>query len=452
MAELLIVDDEAVLADSYGRFLARGGHDVRQATSGESALRAYRERRPDVTLLDLRLPDMSGFDVFDKLREDDPVVIMISGHGDVPLAVRAVQLGVEDFLTKPVELQHLGLAVDRALETVRVRHLNGYLTRRRTHTGRVALGSSDRMQELAARVLLLARSDRTAVLLTGEPGTGKARIAELIHAESARSGRPFVTVHCFARDPSELESELFGADGEGVGRPRAGLIEVASTGTLLLDEVGDLPLPLQAKLLRVLEGKSFRRVGGAAEVTADVRFVATSTRDLVAEVDAARFREDLYYRLCVMPLALPPLRSRSREDIVELIARLMDELAPQLPQAPRALADDALQQLLRHRWPGNIRELRNVLERAMIVSMGMERIEARALPADLGSDARGQRAVDERSLEQVEREHIARILLAHEGNRTHAARALGISRATLIKKIQAYGLTSGRRRVQGESP
>jgi len=445
MADLLIVDDEPILRESYARFFERAGHSVRCASTGESALAMWRERRPDVTLLDLRLPDMTGFDVFARVRDEHPVVIMISGHAEVPLAVRAVQEGVENFLTKPVELTHLGAAMERALEKVRLRHLSRYLTARRESGGHVALGSSPRMRELAAQVDMLASSDRTTVLLLGESGTGKGRVAELIHAHSSRADAPFVEVNCAAHSADALDAELFGLEDAARGVTRAGLLEVASGGSLFLDEVGELPAPLQPKVLRVLEGKMFRRVGGTREIGVDVRLIAATNRDLVHEVNAGHFREDLYYRLSVMPLSLPPLRSRSREDLVELIARLLEELGPNLPGAPREVSENALDALLRYAWPGNIRELRNVLERGMIVSRGDNRLDASALPAEVREASvavHGESGDDGevRSLADVERAHIERVLRRHEGNRTRAARDLGISRATLIKKIKEYQL------------
>ncbi len=444
MADLLIVDDESLLAESYARFFERNGHAVRRASSGEAALAMWHERRPDVTLLDLRLPDMTGFDVFARIRDDAPVVIMISGHADVPLAVRAMQEGVDNFLTKPVELPHLGMALERALEKVRLRQLSRYLTARRANGGSVAIGSSERMQELATQVELLAASDRTTVLLLGESGTGKGRVAELIHAHSPRAHGPLVEVNCAAHTHEALEAELFGAEDSSRGGGRPGLLEMATGGTLFVDEIGALPPALQPKLLRILEGKMFRRVGGTRDMCVDVRIIAATNKDLVNEVNAGHFREDLYYRLTVMPLNLPPLRARAREDLVELIARLMEELAPNLPSAPREVSEGALDALLRYAWPGNIRELRNVLERGMIVGRGEPRVELHALPLELRGTAPGGWSPERgegRSLAVVEREHIERTLRANDGNRTHTARELGISRATLIKKIREFGLT-----------
>jgi len=447
VASVLIIDDERHVTDAFAAFFERHGHAVTGAYTGTEGIAAFEATRPDLVLLDLRLPDMTGFDVYARIREYAPVVIMISGHGDIPLAVQALQSGAENFLTKPVELAHLAVAAERAFEKVRLRQLNQYLSARRNGAGApFALGSSPVMRDLAAQVELLAASDRTTVLLLGESGSGKGRVAELIHAHSLRKDQPFVEVNCAALTPEALEIALFGQDvgsnGHG-GEPRAGLFEVAAGGTLFLDEIGEVSSHLQARLLRVFEGRGFRRVGGTREIAADVRIIAATNRDLVTEVNEGRFREDLYYRLSVMPLYLPPLRARSREDLVELIGRIVDDLRPHLPLSPHEIGDEALDRLLRHAWPGNIRELRNVLERAMIVGRGSERIEARHLPAEVRElSAPNTEHHVPVTLAEVERVQIERALKAHNANRTHAARELGISRATLIKKIKEYGLNS----------
>lgn len=443
MADILIVDDETTLAHNCMRFFERKGHTVRRAASGEAALALWQEHRPDVTILDLRLPDMSGFDVFARIRDEEPMVIMMTGYGDISMAVRAVQDGVENFLTKPLELSHLGVVVDRALDKLRVKQLSRYLTARRAVGRHVAIGSSPRMQELARQVDLLASSERTTVLLLGESGTGKGRISEIIHANSSRAQAPLLEVNCAAHVLESLDAELFGVEDPARGATRPGVLEMASGGTLFIDEIGALPAQLQPKLLRVLEGKTFRRVGGTHEVSVDVRVIAATNKDLVSEVNAGHFREDLYYRLSVMPLTLPPIRAWAREDLVELLARLMEELAPHLPGAPREVGEEALDALLRYAWPGNIRELRNALERGMIVGRGEPRLQLHFLPSELRGTTPGARQPernDGRSLHEVEREHIERTLRRHDGNRTHAARELGISRATLIKKIKEYGL------------
>ena len=445
MSSVLIVDDERPLTDAFAAFFERhGNHRVTCAYTGEEAIAAYEATRPDLVLLDLRLPDMTGFDVYARIREHSPVVIMITGHGDVPLAVQALQSGAENFLTKPVELAHLAVAAERAFEKVRLRQLNSYLSERRSGSTELTLGRSSVMRDLSAQVDLLAASDRTTVLLLGESGSGKGRVAEIIHAHSPRRNEAFIEVNCAALTPDALEVALFGQEAGPApngNEPRVGLFEVAAGGSLFLDEIGELGTHLQARLLRVFEGKGFRRVGGTREIAADVRIIAATNRDLVNEVNEGRFREDLYYRLSVMPLYLPPLRARSREDLVDLMGRIVDDLKPHLPAAPSAISDDALDRLLRHAWPGNIRELRNVLERAMIVGRATERIEVQHLPSDVrdSSTVVAEPHVP-RTLSDIERSHIERTLRAHAANRTHAARELGISRATLIKKIKEYGL------------
>jgi two-component system, NtrC family, response regulator AtoC len=451
MASVLIVDDEPSITQALGTYFERsGGHIVMAAHSGADGVAAFERARPDIVLLDVRLPDMTGFDVLARIRDANPVVIMITGYGDVALAVQAMQNGAENFLTKPVDLPHLGAVAERAFEKARLRQMNRYLATRHGPTSpELILGVSRPMQELASQIDMIAASDRTTVLLIGESGSGKGRVAELIHARSPRSAQPFVEVNCAALTAGSLDVELFGQDrdgsesnGSGTHREyKPGLFEVADGGTLFLDEVGDLDPHLQPKLLRILEGKSFRRVGGTQEIFANVRLIAATSKDLVNEVTAGTFREDLYYRLNVMPVYLPPLRARSREDLLELVARIIDELRPILPDAPTAVSEAALDRMLRYSWPGNIRELRNVLERAMIMSRGQEAIGPQHLPGDVREAAGG--AVDHhvpKSLEEVERTHIERTLRAHAGNRTHTARELGISRATLIKKIKSFGL------------
>jgi two-component system, NtrC family, response regulator AtoC len=446
MASVLIVDDEPAITSTLGTFFERvGGHAVAKAHSGEEGISLFRKLRPDLVLLDVRLPDMTGFDVLNKIRDDNGVVIMITAYGDVPLAVQAMQSGAENFLTKPVELAHLGAAAERAFEKARLRQMNRFLASRRGgSSARVLLGSSAPMLELANQIEMLAASDKTTVLLIGESGAGKGRVAELIHSRSPRTGRPFVEVNCAALTADTLDSELFGMHRLGEvenGGPKPGLFEVADGGSLFLDEIGDLDSVLQPKLLRVLEGKPFRRVGGTQEISADVRLIAATSKDLVNEVTAGTFREDLYYRLSVMPVYLPPLRARSREDLLELIAHVLDEVRVTLSDAPGKLSDAALDRMIKYAWPGNIRELRNVLERASIVSRGADQIGPEHLPVDV-RDATGAGVEHHvpKSLDEVERTHIERTLRVHAGNRTHAARELGISRATLIKKIRTYGL------------
>lgn len=454
MATILIIDDDPSVTAALGAFFERGGHHVVRTGTAEEGIETFLRVRPDLVLLDLRLPDGSGFDVLTRLRSEEPVVIIITAHGEIPLAVQAMQEGAENFLTKPVDLPHLGAAAERALEKARLRTLARFARERRGATRVSALlGASPAMRELAHQVEMRAASARTTVLLLGESGTGKGRLAYMIHAMSPRSAANFLDASCAGPAPEVLEVELFGADeGEGDGaRPRRlGLVEMAQGGTLFLDEIAELSPTLQTKLLRLLEEGTFRRRPGGPEIAADVRIIAATSRDLVEEVNAGRFREDLYYRLSVMPVHLPPLRARAREDVLDLIGRLVTELCAQLPGAPSELADGALEQLLQHSWPGNIRELRNVLERAMIMARGARRIGVEHLAPDVRrATGPGLSRHVPRSLAEVERAHIERTLRAHNANRTRAARELGISRATLINKIKAYDLLSTEPRTVG---
>jgi two-component system response regulator AtoC len=441
MAKILIVDDEPDIVTALARYFERAGHDVLRAGTGTEGVALAQAEHPAVMLLDLFLPDMSGFDVLDRTKEQRPVVIMVTGHGDIPLAVQAMQAGAEGFLTKPVELAHLGAVVERALEKAQLRELTRAAGAR---SGRAAtemlLGPSRPMRELAQQIELLARSERTVALLVGESGVGKGRVARAIHALSPRGARSFHEFSCAMRPVETLDAELFGVERAGEG-PLPGLFEAADGGTLFLNDIAELPEELQPTLLRVLESRRVRRTGGSREVAVDVRLIAATVRDLATEVTEGRFSEDLYYRLGVMPVHLPPLRARSPEDLRETVHSLVVELRRGLHNAPYGVSDEALEVIGSYPWPGNVRELRNVLERALLLARGEELVGVEHLAAEvrgIGDDAALPHV--SRSLAEVERAHIERTLRAHGDNRTRAARELGISRATLIKKIRDYEL------------
>jgi transcriptional regulator with PAS, ATPase and Fis domain len=299
------------------------------------------------------------------------------------------------------------------------------------------------MRELARQIELLAAGERSTVLLQGESGTGKGWVARIIHNLSPRSGGPFVEVNCAGLSATFLDSELFGHEKGAytdAKERKVGLFELADKGSIFLDEIGELALELQPKLLKVLETKKFRRLGGTRELTVDVRLITATNRDLVREVETGRFREDLYYRLNVMPLVLPPVRERSREDRLDLITRIVADLKSQLPGCPSECSTDVLDRLLSAAWPGNVREMRNVLERSMILGRGQPRIGLEQLPPDLKQRSTADRRYQAQSLSELERQHIERTLRHHGGNRTRAALELGISRATLINKIKVYSL------------
>ncbi|MEP6590623.1 MAG: sigma-54 dependent transcriptional regulator [Gemmatimonadota bacterium] len=443
---LLLIDDDVAVLRSIGAFFEQRGWDVFRELSGEAGLVTYDRARPDVVLVDLGLPGMDGFEVLEQLRTRDTAVIVMTGDGTISTAVSAMQAGAENFLVKPVDLDHLAVAADRAAEKVRLRRINRTLIGQSATTdGLDSLGGSPMMRELAHQLSLLARSDRTAVLIRGESGSGKRWAARLLHDLSPRAAEPFIEVACGTGDPSWLDLELFGreqsSDVGDAGFRQQGLLEVADGGTLFLDEVADLPLELQAKIEAVLEQRAFRRAGGTREIPVDLRVVAATSRDLPTMVEAGRFRADLLSRVSVMPLEVPPLRDRTQDDLLALARRFLRELAPSMPGAPTMLSDDALDRLVHHHWPGNIREMRNVLERALLLARGHPQIGAEHLPGEFRARSGPfDRRHTPLTMEEVERMHIDRTLKHHVGNRTRAALELGISRATLIAKIKRYAI------------
>ena len=441
---LLLVDDDAGVLRAVGDYFEHVGYEVWRDATGEQGIETFKRVRPDVVILDLHLPDASGLVVLERLRRENGSVILLTGQGDIETAVRAMQLGAENFLTKPVDMTHLAAATARVVEKVRLSRLNARL-RALDHEGEglSSLGVSSGMRELGRQVELLAASDRSTVLLQGESGTGKGWVARVLHNLSPRAQGPFVEVNCGGLSATFLDSELFGHEKGAytdAKERKIGLFELADRGTIFLDEIGELATELQPKLLKVLETKKFRRLGGTREVAVDVRLVTATNRDLIAEVEAGRFREDLYYRLNVMPLTLPPVRDRSREDRLDLITRLFRDLRMQLPGCPAECGAEVVDRLLSAPWPGNVREMRNVLERAMILARGQLVIGVEHLPPDLRQRAPADRRYQPQLLSEIERQHIERTLRHHAGNRTRAALELGISRATLINKIKVYSL------------
>jgi DNA-binding NtrC family response regulator len=442
---VLLVDDDPAILRAVGKFLERSGYEVFCEETGEAALDRYQQYTPEVVLLDLGLPGMSGFQVLERLRDHDAAVIVLTGHTDVETAVQAMQLGAENFLPKPVDLPHLLLAVDRVRDKVRMRRGVGLLlARTNPDVDLDSMGSSPQMREIARQIELVASSDETTALITGESGTGKGYIAHMIHALSSRAQEPFVDVNCGSLTAAFLDSELFGTErqpGAERGEQKPGLFELADRGTVFLDSIGDLAPELQPKLLRVLESKSFRRVGGTREISVNVRLVAATTANLGEEVEAGAFRGDLYYRLNVLPIHLPPVRERTPEDRLALLERLLAELWKDALGSQPVFETMALERLVAYGWPGNVREMRNVLERALIISHGRSRMGVEHLPEEIRRNvATSEARYEVLTLKDVERRQIALALRHHNGNRTHTARDLGISRATLIKKIKTYDL------------
>jgi DNA-binding NtrC family response regulator len=447
---LLIVDDDEELRDTMARRLARAGLPVTTAESGEEALAKIGRAEFDVALFDLNLPGMSGLDLLAKFKEAQPEaeVLLLTAHGSIATAIEAMRRGAYDFLSKPFHFNDLEVHLEKAYEKVRLaRRQRQWQEQVRYESPRYRLvGSGPAVRRVVALIEKVAATDAT-VLVHGPSGSGKELVTRAIHYNSPRRDRPLVTINCAALQETLLESELFGHEKgafTGAAQAKPGLIEVAEGGTLFIDEVGEMAGGLQAKLLRVLEDGHFRRVGGTQEMLADVRVVAATNRPLEVEQKAGRFREDLYYRLNVIAIGLPPLCER-REDISELVAHF---LATRPVGGRRCrIAPEALAALERCDWPGNVRELANVLERAQILAEG-HAITTDDLPEGIVETAPEAGAPgDPRRLRDVERRHVQDVLRREKGNKVQAARALGISRRALYRLIAKYHLASPRSAV-----
>ena len=426
MISVLVVDDDRTVRETLADFFDTLGYSARTAASATEGRQAAAAHAPDVVLVDLRLPDASGLMLLEALRADDPElgVIMLTGHADVPTAVRAMQQGALDFLEKPVDLDALDAAVTRAAELVRLRREVSRLRAQRPD-GVPAADETD-TPSLERLIELAAQNDDVPVLIVGETGTGKGYVARRIHDRSKRASQPFVEVNGASLSATFLESELFGHERGAftdAKLAKRGLLEVAGRGTLFLDEVGELAPEVQPKLLKVLEDRTFRRLGGTAELRSDARVLAATNRPIAALVGEGRFRADLYYRLQVLTLALPSLRDR------------LDELSSLaiafLPRGAR-LAPSALRAIERYAWPGNVRELKNTLWRAALLAEGAT-IEVRHLGLP---QATSPAPAGPMSLDEAERRAIRDALRFTGGNKVHAARVLGIARSTLLEKLK----------------
>lgn len=444
--KILIVDDERNVRSSLTSVLTDEGHTVEAADSGEAALERLSHEDFDVVLLDIWLPGIDGMDVLAQLRESgtNAEIVMISGHGSIDSAVRATKLGAFDFIEKPLSLDRVLLVVANALGKRALEQENVRL-RAEISQGVDIVGSADSIVALRAQVDRAAPSNGR-VLIFGENGTGKELVARRIHALSRRRDATFVEVNCAAIPEDLIESELFGHVAgafTGAISDKSGKFELADGGTLFLDEVGDMSLKTQAKVLRALEEQRFEPVGSNETREVDVRVIAATNKDLEAEIGAGRFREDLYYRLNVIPFRVPPLRAR-REDIPLLVDRFLADYAEEYGQTPKRTSHEALALLMSHRWPGNVRELRNVCERLAIMAAGTV-IEAQEVEpmvdASLTADAALDQDMSLREAREIfERRLIMTKLREFGGNVRQAAEALDIERSNLYRKLKAYGI------------
>ena len=452
---ILVVDDEHLIRWSVEQVLRREGFGVLQAGTGADALRLAQAEAPDLVLLDIRLPDGDGLEILERLRAGDPdlPVIMITAHGGVESAVRAMKLGAHDYIIKPVNFEEMTIAIRKALETRSLRREVARFQSEERRGARLAdlVGESRAIRDLAALIGRIAQSDATTVLLEGESGTGKDLVARIIHFESARARAPFLALNCVALPEHLLESELFGhergafTDAKGL---KKSLFEQADGGTVYLDEIGDMKPDLQAKLLRLIEEKSFRRVEGLRDFRVDVRIIAATNRDLGRALEEGEFRKDLYYRLKVFPLRLPPLREHP-EDILPLTLHFIARFNGEMGREVREIHPEAQACLTEYAWPGNVRELRNVLERALILASGPV-LHVEHLPPEVGArvpppEKAAPMALPAEgvSLEEVERDLVRQALDATGGNQVRAARLLGISRDALRTRMKKFGFLSG---------
>ena len=456
--DILVVDDEPDIRNLIEGILSDEGYETRTARNSDEALAAFRQRRPSLVILDIWLQNsrLDGLGILRALHSEEPhvPVVMISGHGTIETAVQAIQEGAYDFIEKPFQSDRLLLIASRALEAARLRRENSELRLRGGPEAELG-GVSSALAQLRGQIEKLAPTGSRA-LITGPAGSGKEVVARMIHARSKRAGEPFVALNCATLNPARFEEELFGVEGgpDPTTQPRrAGVLERAHGGTLLLDEVADMPLETQGKIVRALQEQGFERVGGGTRVKVDVRVLATTNRDLAAEIQGGRFREDLFYRLAVVPLRVPPLRER-REDVPVLARAFMTRSAEASGIPPREISEDAMAAMQSYDWPGNVRQLRNVVDWLLIMAPGGagEPIRPEMLPPEIGSAAPAMLKLDRSSeimtlplreaRELFERQYLEAQLLRFCGNISRTANFVGMERSALHRKLKFLGVNA----------
>ncbi len=439
---ILVVDDELSIRESLSGWLKRGGYEVETAEDGVTALAKIREIRYDIMLIDVKMPEMDGLTLLQKLKESEVEtnILMMTAHGDIHDAVEAIKLGAYDYLLKPFELEELNFTIEKLVQMQNLALENLILKERLATVTRFEnlVGQSPVMVKLFETIVDVAQSDAT-ILITGETGTGKELVARAIHAQSPRCYAPFIAINCGAFTEQLLESELFGHEKGAftdAKYTKKGRLEMAHAGTLFLDEVGDISMKMQIDLLRVLETREFTRVGGTVQIRSDFRVIAATNQDLQEAIRRKTFRQDLFYRLNVIHLQVPPLRERP-EDIPLLAQHFMRRYATETKKKIDSIHPQAMETMQRYSWPGNVRELENAIERAVVVGKSRQ-IKRGDLPFGAANEAP---EFGELSLEELERQHIAQLLATKGGNLSNVARVLRINRSTLYEKIKKYGLT-----------
>lgn len=441
-ALVMIVDDEEGIRDTLSGILEDEGYESITASSGEEAVKRAKEITPDVVLLDVWLPGMDGIATLKELKGSHPAVpvIMISGHANIEIAVKATRMGAYDLLEKPLSIEKVLLAVVRALEKRGLELENRMLRENLLKKCRM-IGESAKIKQLKEQITMAAQSN-SRVMILGESGSGKELVAQLLHETSSRSGGPFVEVNCAAIPQELIESELFGHERgsfTGAFERKKGKFELADNGTLFLDEIGDMSLQTQAKVLRVLETQEFQRVGGSKNIKVDVRIISATNKDLAEEVKKGNFREDLYFRLNVIPIKVPSLRERL-EDIPELVDNFLDIFAAEYGQQKKEITEDAVKMLQKHPWPGNIRELKNVLERLVIMTPSRTiTVADMFMPESPGSDYFSFSTLRD-ARDAFEKDFIIKKLDENAWNISKTAEVLDMERSNLHRKIKAYDI------------
>ncbi len=450
--DILIVDDERDIRSLTSEILQDEGFETREARDSTTALEAVERREPSLVLLDIWLQGskLDGIGILKEIKQHHPdvPVLMMSGHGTVETAVQAIKFGAYDFIEKPFTADRLLLLIERATEAAQLRRENAEL-RVRAGTSLDLLGTSAAIKDVRQAVDRAAPTN-SRIIISGPPGAGKEVIARLVHAQSRRSEGPFCVVNCAAMHPDRMETELFGVEGSSTAARKIGMFERAHQGTLLLDEIGDMPLETQGKIVRVLQEQIFERVGGSSQVQVDVRVIASTTKDLTSEINAGNLREDLYYRLNVVPIHIPALIDR-RDDIPVLARHFMSNAATASGQPTREFSDDAIAALQTYGWPGNVRELRNVVERLLIMAPGdaAQPIMGSMLPPEIMGNAPSvdvERNAEIMSLplrdarEMFEREYLLAQVERFGGNISQTAQFVGMERSALHRKLKSLGV------------
>lgn len=457
--KVLVIDDEKMICKSLEAGLGDFGYDVCTASSGTEALRLAQSFKPHIVLTDMKLGNENGIDLIDDIKKlDDSIeVIVMTAYSDIESAVLAIKKGAYDYINKPFELEEIKIIISRAFESLKMKNKIYLLEKEKQYSGENIIGHCDKMKAILNQIKLLSQNDHVTILIRGETGTGKELIAEALHDYSSRKSSPMVRINCSTIPHHLVESELFGFEKNaftGATSQKKGLLEIADGGIVFLDELGELPLDIQAKLLRVLEERKFRRIGGLEDIQVDIRIIAATNKNLEEAVKNKEFREDLYYRINVVPIDLPPLRDRG-SDILLITQYFLDKFNKKFKKKILGYDSEVKFKLLNYSWPGNIRELRNVIER-IIILIEDDHIQVQHLPLEI-QDYKG-RAVSlktnfitefsdcnqlslEDKMQSIERQYILEALEKADWNQTKASACLGISRFTLKRKMEKYSIT-----------